>query len=114
LTTNAGVPRAWIIQTARHAIDRIRRRLEHKLSFYTASTSSRIVEQADEIARADVLRRMGSSAEAARSYERALVVNDSGRRFLERRPREVQARLAGLPVPRCRQGNDPARIIAAR
>jgi RNA polymerase sigma-70 factor (ECF subfamily) len=42
--------------------------------------------------RADLLRRVGSSAEAAKSYERALalVTNDSERRFLERRLREVQ------------------------
>jgi RNA polymerase sigma-70 factor (ECF subfamily) len=45
-------------------------------------------------ARADLLRRLGSSAEAAKSYQRALslVVNDSERRFLERRLREVQTR----------------------
>jgi RNA polymerase sigma-70 factor (ECF subfamily) len=43
-------------------------------------------------ARADMLRRMGSPAEAAKSYVRALalVTNDSERRFLERRLREVQ------------------------
>jgi RNA polymerase sigma-70 factor, ECF subfamily len=43
-------------------------------------------------ARADLLRRMGSSAEAATSYERALalVTNESERRYLERRLREVQ------------------------
>ena len=43
-------------------------------------------------ARADLLRRIGSSAEAAKSYERALalVTNESERRFLERRLREVQ------------------------
>lgn len=42
--------------------------------------------------RADLLRRMGSAAEAAQSYQRALalVTNDSERRFLERRLREVQ------------------------
>jgi RNA polymerase sigma-70 factor (ECF subfamily) len=42
--------------------------------------------------RADLLRRIGSSAEAAKSYERALalVTNDSERRFLERRLGEVQ------------------------
>jgi RNA polymerase sigma-70 factor (ECF subfamily) len=42
-------------------------------------------------ARADLLRRRGSFAEAARSYTRALelVTNDSERRFLERRLREV-------------------------
>ena len=43
-------------------------------------------------ARADLLRRIGSPAEAARSYTRALALatNDSERRFLERRLREVQ------------------------
>jgi RNA polymerase sigma-70 factor (ECF subfamily) len=43
--------------------------------------------------RADLLRRMGSSDEAAKSYKRALelVTNDSERRFLERRLEEVQA-----------------------
>jgi RNA polymerase sigma-70 factor (ECF subfamily) len=42
-------------------------------------------------ARADLLRRMGSFGAAARSYARALalVTNDSERRFLERRLREV-------------------------
>ncbi len=43
-------------------------------------------------ARADLLRRLGSRVEAAKSYQRALalVTNDSERRFLERRLREVQ------------------------
>ncbi len=43
-------------------------------------------------ARADLLRRLGSTAEAAQSYARALtlVTNDAERRFLERRRREVQ------------------------
>jgi len=43
-------------------------------------------------ARADLLRRLGSSAEAATSYARALalVTNDAERRFLERRLREVE------------------------
>src|SRR3989454_3454948 len=43
-------------------------------------------------ARADLLRRLGSSADAAASYARALalVTNDSERRFLERRLREGQ------------------------
>jgi RNA polymerase sigma-70 factor (ECF subfamily) len=43
-------------------------------------------------ARADLLRRMGSPSEAAKSYARALALaaNDSERRFLERRLREVQ------------------------
>ena len=46
--------------------------------------------------RADLLRRLGSSAEAAKSYARALalVTNDSERRFLERRLREVQPPVA--------------------
>ena len=44
-------------------------------------------------ARADLLRRLGSLDEAAKSYARALalVTNDSERRFLERRLREVQS-----------------------
>ena len=44
-------------------------------------------------ARADLLRRSGASDEAARSYRRALelATNESERRFLERRLREVQA-----------------------
>jgi RNA polymerase sigma-70 factor (ECF subfamily) len=44
-------------------------------------------------ARADLLRRLGSTEEAARSYARALelVTNDTERRFLERRLREMQA-----------------------
>jgi RNA polymerase sigma-70 factor (ECF subfamily) len=43
--------------------------------------------------RADLLRRMGSAEESARSYTRALelVTNESERRFLERRLREVQS-----------------------
>jgi RNA polymerase sigma-70 factor (ECF subfamily) len=43
-------------------------------------------------ARADLLRRLGSRAEAARSYERALalVTNDGERRFLERRLQELK------------------------
>jgi RNA polymerase sigma-70 factor (ECF subfamily) len=42
-------------------------------------------------ARADLLRRLGAATEAAKSYRRALelVTNDSERRFLERRLREV-------------------------
>jgi RNA polymerase sigma-70 factor, ECF subfamily len=46
-------------------------------------------------ARADLLRRIGSSAEAAKSYTRALALatNDSERRFLERRLREVEGSL---------------------
>ena len=48
-------------------------------------------------ARADLLRRIGSSAEAAASYERALALvnNESERRFLERRVREMQAIVSG-------------------
>ena len=44
-------------------------------------------------ARADLLRRAGSPAEAAESYRRALalVSNDSERRYLEKRLKEVQA-----------------------
>ena len=44
-------------------------------------------------ARADMLRRLGSNPEAAESYELALsrVSNESERRFLERRLREVQS-----------------------
>jgi RNA polymerase sigma-70 factor (ECF subfamily) len=44
-------------------------------------------------ARADLLRRLGSLDEAAKSYRQALalVTNDSERRFLERRLREVQS-----------------------
>jgi RNA polymerase sigma-70 factor, ECF subfamily len=44
-------------------------------------------------ARADLLRRIGSLQEAAQSYKRALalVTNESERRYLERRLREVQA-----------------------
>jgi len=43
-------------------------------------------------ARADLLRRLGLRDEAAKSYEQALalVTNDSERRFLERRLREVR------------------------
>ena len=44
-------------------------------------------------ARADLLRRLGTTAEAAKSYEFALtlVTNESEKRFLERRLREVQS-----------------------
>jgi len=44
-------------------------------------------------ARAELLRRVGSSGEAAKAYARALALvgNDSERRFLERRLREVQS-----------------------
>ena len=47
-------------------------------------------------ARADLLRRIGSKLEAAKSYERAfaLATNESERRFLERRLREVQPSVA--------------------
>lgn len=49
--------------------------------------------------RADLLRRLGDSGEAAKSYARALglVTNDSERRFLERRLREVQPGKAYTP-----------------
>ena len=48
-------------------------------------------------ARAELLRRVGDAAGAAKSYEAAiaLVSNDAERRFLERRRREVQRREAG-------------------
>jgi RNA polymerase sigma-70 factor (ECF subfamily) len=48
-------------------------------------------------ARADLLRRTGSHAQAAKAYERALALvgNDSERRFLERRLRQVSAFVAG-------------------
>jgi RNA polymerase sigma-70 factor, ECF subfamily len=47
-------------------------------------------------ARADLLRRLGSPVEAAENYRRALalVSNDSERRFLERRLREVESSVA--------------------
>jgi RNA polymerase sigma-70 factor, ECF subfamily len=47
-------------------------------------------------ARADLLRRLGSPVEAAESYLQALslVTNDSERRFLERRLRQVQSQVA--------------------
>jgi RNA polymerase sigma-70 factor (ECF subfamily) len=53
-------------------------------------------------ARADLLRRAGSSSEAAKSYLRALalVTNDSERRYLERRLDELQrADSAAAPPP---------------
>lgn len=45
-------------------------------------------------ARADLLRRAGATEKAEKSYQRALtlVTNDSERRFLERRLREVQSK----------------------
>jgi RNA polymerase sigma-70 factor, ECF subfamily len=51
-------------------------------------------------ARADLLRRMGSVEEAAQAYTKALalVANDSERRFLERRLREVQSSSFGLKL----------------
>ena len=49
-------------------------------------------------ARADLLRRMGSLSEARKSYKRALelVTNESERRFLERRLKQVTARSTSL------------------
>ena len=49
-------------------------------------------------ARADLLRRLGSADESAKSYQRALalVTNDAERRFLERRLREVNAQAASV------------------
>jgi RNA polymerase sigma-70 factor (ECF subfamily) len=46
-------------------------------------------------ARADLLRRVGSTSEAAKSYQRALdiVTNESERRFLERRLRELEPKV---------------------
>jgi RNA polymerase sigma-70 factor, ECF subfamily len=46
-------------------------------------------------ARADLLRRQGALAEAAKSYQRALelVTNESEKRYLERRLREVEGKL---------------------
>jgi RNA polymerase sigma-70 factor, ECF subfamily len=51
-------------------------------------------------ARADLLRRMGSGEQAGRAYARALalVANDSERRFLERRLREVRSMQASPSV----------------
>jgi RNA polymerase sigma-70 factor (ECF subfamily) len=50
-------------------------------------------------ARADLHRRLGSLAEAARSYTRALelATNESERRFLERRLRSVQTQDVAEP-----------------
>jgi RNA polymerase sigma-70 factor (ECF subfamily) len=47
-------------------------------------------------ARADLLRRLGSMEEAGEAYRRALalVANNSERRYLERRLREVQSSTA--------------------
>jgi RNA polymerase sigma-70 factor (ECF subfamily) len=58
-------------------------------------------------ARADLLRRLGSSTEAAKSYERALalVTNDAERRFLERRLREVLGAARGAPAQPWRPSN---------
>src|SRR5579863_6400624 len=52
-------------------------------------------------ARADLLRRAGSLAEAAKSYERAfaLVTNDSERRFLERRLNELRRTRSATAPP---------------
>jgi RNA polymerase sigma-70 factor (ECF subfamily) len=51
-------------------------------------------------ARADLLRRIGSNEEAVKSYSRALglVTNETERRFLERRLREVQPPKSDLPT----------------
>ncbi|MBD6616357.1 RNA polymerase sigma factor [Komarekiella sp. 'clone 1'] len=66
-------------QTALELIDRLAPQLDGYHLFHAA--------------RADLLRRMGASVEAAQSYAIALVLvtNESERRFLERRLREVQA-----------------------
>lgn len=52
-------------------------------------------------ARADLLRRLGLTGEAAANYARALelVTNDSERRYLQRRLREVQPPAAGSAAP---------------
>ena len=89
------VPRAWIIQTARHkAIDRIRRqaRLEEKLIDALAAAGELDRYHLLHATRADLLRRLGSPVEAARSYAQALalVTNAAERRFLERRLRELR------------------------
>ena len=49
-------------------------------------------------ARADLLRRKGAKSDSAQSYTRALelVTNDSERRFLERRLKEVSEKVVGL------------------
>jgi RNA polymerase sigma-70 factor (ECF subfamily) len=51
--------------------------------------------------RADLLRRLGSAVEAAKSYDRALalVTNDSERRFLQRRLQEVRGPTGGTSSP---------------
>jgi RNA polymerase sigma-70 factor, ECF subfamily len=53
-------------------------------------------------ARADLLRRAGEPSEAAKSYTRALalVTNDSERRFLERRLREVSSQVSTVKSQR--------------
>jgi RNA polymerase sigma-70 factor (ECF subfamily) len=67
---------------------------EHGLALLDALSGSEDLEHYHLLhaARADLLRRVGASAEAAKSYERALalVTNESERRYLERRLREVQ------------------------
>ncbi len=52
-------------------------------------------------ARADLFRRLGSSTEAAQSYQRALslATNESERRYLQKRLREVQSPPVGQPLP---------------
>src|SRR5207237_9593829 len=54
-------------------------------------------------ARADLLRRLGSSGAAAKSYARALalVTNDAERRFLERRLREVMPSAESARAQEC-------------
>jgi len=60
-------------------------------------------------ARADLLRRLGRSGDAAASYTRALAVvtNDSERRFLERRLREVNDQLSTLKAQRSTLNSQP-------
>jgi RNA polymerase sigma-70 factor (ECF subfamily) len=59
-------------------------------------------------ARADLLRRAGEPSEAAKSYTRALalVTNDSERRFLERRLREVNSQVSTVKSHRSGLNHD--------
>jgi RNA polymerase sigma-70 factor (ECF subfamily) len=61
-------------------------------------------------ARADLLRRAGEPSEAAKSYTRALalVTNDSERRFLERRLREVNSHVSTVKSLRSRLNDAPS------
>jgi RNA polymerase sigma-70 factor, ECF subfamily len=63
-------------------------------------------------ARADLLRRSGSPAEAATSYARALelATNESERRFLQRRLRELQSNAGQRPKHRGDTCENPAQV----